>query len=43
VTPETILLELRAAVAMLSAEPSRRFHAPYAAKPQLRVIKGGLR
>jgi len=42
VTPATVVLELRAAVAMLSAEPSRTFDAPYRVRPRLRLIRGGL-
>jgi hypothetical protein len=40
--PALILVELRAAVAMLSGEPPRSIVAPPASRPQLRVIQGGL-
>lgn len=40
--PALIVVELRAAVAMLSGEPPRSIAAPLASRPQLRVIQGGL-
>jgi hypothetical protein len=39
--PAMILVELRAAVAMLSGEPPRGLTPPSPARPQLRIIQGG--
>jgi hypothetical protein len=42
IAPPNIVVELRAAVATLGGERALSFKAPPGARPQLRIIRGGL-